>query len=527
MKGESQYDVLIVGFSMLGNIAALLLAEYGLRVVVVEKRQLSDLLVSKTARIDDEVMLMMQQLGLKEALNHLVYPLKGIQIADKDERLLLEFNHPTKSSFAPLYGFYQPNVQRLLQQKALVNPLIKLVLGTEVEAFEQDSNDDLQVFVRPVEQNSFLNIKASYLLVCNGQFSNIADYIDIAVEDFKYNSSVLCVDTRSEHPLTANSYAQTVYNAQYPVTRFLQNKHQLRFEFQLDKSTLETAGTPEQVRKMLDASTDGLLQVESAFVYNFRVRMLSDWWLDRVLIAGDAAHVMPPFLGMGLSAGIKDIYNLAWKLNLVCRHNASASLLSTYQQERSSNVRKLIQLNLWIKRLFKSSKMRWIKGLVPVLPKRFKQRKLTITNRITKGIVFPPNQAKETVIAVPIMDEKGHKTTLNQVLGTYFGLLALDENPVDALLPDSIETMAYSQTRFFQLTSKTKRFQKDARYSSNIYDSSGALKTYMKKNKARYIIVRPDRVVYAFCKNKTVLNEAIRALDCSLSLQKNSNPLNI
>ena len=68
MKGESQYDVLIVGFSMLGNIAALLLAEYGLRVVVVEKRQLSDLLVSKTARIDDEVMLMMQQLGLKEAL---------------------------------------------------------------------------------------------------------------------------------------------------------------------------------------------------------------------------------------------------------------------------------------------------------------------------------------------------------------------------------------------------------------------------------------------------------------------------
>ena len=213
LESERVYDVLIVGFSMLGNIAALLLAQYGLRVAVVEKRERSDLLVSKTARIDEEVMMMMEQLGLKHVLEQIVYPLKGIQVADKNERLLLQFNHAAKSTFAPLYGFYQPDLQRVLQQKATAHPLIKIMTGTEVEAFEQEQKASLDVFVRPVAQQKVLKIKAAYLLVCNGQFSNIADYIDIEVEDFKYQSSVLCVDTQSKLPLEASNYARTLYNA--------------------------------------------------------------------------------------------------------------------------------------------------------------------------------------------------------------------------------------------------------------------------------------------------------------------------
>ena len=154
-----------------------------------------------------------------------------------------------------------------------------------------------------------------------------------------------------------------------------------------------------------------------------------EWKSKNILIAGDAAHIMPPFLGMGLAAGIKDIYNLVWKLAMVKDQILSPKTLATYQEEREPNVRYLIQLNLWVKRLFRSSKLRWIKGFVPILPKWLLKRSLDTTNLLKKGIIGKRFKGVGTSFISPIViNQKAKEITLNLAFGDYYTVLAMDVN---------------------------------------------------------------------------------------------------
>jgi 3-(3-hydroxy-phenyl)propionate hydroxylase len=86
------------------------------------------------------------------------------------------------------------------------------------------------------------------------------------------------------------------------------------------------------------------IEIERAAVYTFRAAIASRWRLGKLLIAGDAAHLTPPFLGQGLCAGLRDVGNLAWKLGRVLRGQDGPSLLDTYQSEREPHVREYIEL---------------------------------------------------------------------------------------------------------------------------------------------------------------------------------------
>jgi hypothetical protein len=85
--------------------------------------------------------------------------------------------------------------------------------------------------------------------------------------------------------------------------------------------------------------------LERHAVYSFAARYVSRWRDGRVLLAGDAAHLMPPFAGQGMCAGIRDAANLAWKLDLVLR-DGPADLLDTYAEERLPSVRAAIDFSV-------------------------------------------------------------------------------------------------------------------------------------------------------------------------------------
>ena len=525
MNSEAEYDILIVGYSMLGNVAALLLANLGMTVAVVEKRQLSDVLLAKLARIDDEVMMIFEHIGIADEVSDILFPLQGMQVIGKDNRVLLEFNHLFHSKFAPLFGFYQPDLQKILQQKALKNKNISVFAGYEVETFEQKRNK-VDVFFASTGNKDFKTVSASYLLVCNGQYSNIADYIDIEIEDFKYHSSVLCVDTYSKTDTSLHTYAQTIYDAEFPVTRINNDSRHQRWEFQIGEEKINDSQTSELVRKLLDELSTDDLQIESAFIYNFESRILSQWYLDRVLIAGDAAHIMPPYLGMGLAAGIKDIYNFGWKLKLIKEKVLSERILDTYQKERAPNVRYLVRLNLWIKRLFKSSKLRWLKGVVPVIPKWLLKRSLSTENQIRTGIIGNRSKgAGRLLLSANIVNHKGAIVSLNSVIGNNFSLIGLNHNPVDALGPEQLEFLASLGTSFYNLSLSKQKFVNDKRFAINIYDIESDLQKYLKKHKAIYVLVRPDRIVYDFCANADKLNKTVNELKSKLPLNNNEKEM--
>jgi 3-(3-hydroxy-phenyl)propionate hydroxylase len=513
-----KYDVLIVGYSMLGNVAALLLANIGLSVVVVEKKELSDILLAKSARIDDEVMLVFEKLGLIDEIKSIMYPLKGTQVIDKKDRVLLEFNQETKSQFAPLYGFYQPDLQKILQRKAARHKNITVLSGCEVETFEQN-DEKVDVYVSKAGSHDYKSISASHLLVCNGQYSHISDFLDIEIEDFNYRSAILCVDTISKENASLHPYAQTIYNGEFPVIRIINDAKHQRWEFQIGEEKVHEPKTSEKVRNLLTELSDLELKVESAFVYNFESKILNKWRVNRVLIAGDAAHVMPPYLGMGLAAGIKDINNLAWKLKMLKDGLVSPDILDTYQEERLQNVRYLIQLNLWIKRLFKSSKLSWIKGFVPIIPKWFLKRTLDTGNQLKSGIIDTKLKgAGIPIVSSKVANCKGEIVSFNTLLSHKFVVLSLATNPVDALFPSQLEFLATLGTQFIQLTKSGQKFVQSNRYAEDVYDKEGKLQEWMKEQKSQFVILRPDRIVYGFCANSSQLNNSISRLMLKLPI---------
>src|SRR5205814_10337395 len=86
--------------------------------------------------------------------------------------------------------------------------------------------------------------------------------------------------------------------------------------------------------------------LERHTVYRFQARWVDTWRSGRLLLAGDAAHQMPPFAGQGMCSGLRDAANLAWKLDLVLAGTAPAALLDTYPSERIPHVRATIDFSM-------------------------------------------------------------------------------------------------------------------------------------------------------------------------------------
>ncbi|MEC7233499.1 MAG: FAD-dependent monooxygenase, partial [Pseudomonadota bacterium] len=84
--------------------------------------------------------------------------------------------------------------------------------------------------------------------------------------------------------------------------------------------------------------------IERTAVYQFAAALSKNWRQGRVLLAGDAAHLMPPFAGQGLCSGLRDVDNLAWKLAMIIQHDADETLLDSYQPEREPHARAVIDL---------------------------------------------------------------------------------------------------------------------------------------------------------------------------------------
>ena len=93
------------------------------------------------------------------------------------------------------------------------------------------------------------------------------------------------------------------------------------------------------------------VEVVRAVEYTFRAQVADRWRAGRVLLAGDAAHLSPPFVGQGLGLGLRDVHQLAWKLAAVLAGGAGEELLDTYQAEREPHARALIRVAQLLGRL--------------------------------------------------------------------------------------------------------------------------------------------------------------------------------
>ena len=332
-------DVAVVGYGPTGMAMTALLARAGYRVVVLE-RYPGLYKLPRAAIFDDETMRTFALLGIAGEMLPKVRVQRSYQWRNGTGDLLIEheFAETGRCGWAEWYMMYQPDLEDALDRVCRALPAADIRHQSPVTAISQDAER-----VTPYVAGGG-PVTARYVVACDGGNSFTRRALGIGQHDYGFSEPWLVCDFRLRRDLPLPP-AMQVCDSRQPIAIISLGPGHHRFSFMLDSDQdFEAQRQPgrvwPRVARFLGQDDADLVR---AATYTFRSVVTRSWRAGRILLAGDAAHEMPPFLGQGMCSGIRDAQNLAFKLDLVLRGRASERLLDTYQAEREPHVRAVIE----------------------------------------------------------------------------------------------------------------------------------------------------------------------------------------
>jgi 3-(3-hydroxy-phenyl)propionate hydroxylase len=335
-------QVAIIGAGPIGLMFANLLGAAGVDVVVLERNP--DLLgLPRAIAYDAETLRLFAQVGLFDAIAPGLIPDPTVLYLNARGRKLMEMN-VSRSLYgqSPLGTFYQPNFERSLLAGLARFSNVSVAFAHHVVELEQDP---VEARLRIIAPDGERWLTAEYVVACDGGASETRDKIGSRAVGSTYLERWLVVDARIEnHGVDKITFR---CDPRRPAVQLPAVGSRVRWEFmQLPGEDANDLLREETVRSLLAPYHDiGKVEVERKTVYAFHARVADRWRKGRVFLAGDAAHMMPPFAGQGMNGGMKDAVNLSWKLAAVLSGQASADILDTYEVERARNVRTMVNLS--------------------------------------------------------------------------------------------------------------------------------------------------------------------------------------
>lgn len=338
------YDVAVVGCGPVGLALARLLSAKGLRVAAIDPNRIV-CHHPRATHLDDESMRALQTLGAAD-LEQRFLRQTGWTLQLPDGTPFLEFAHAREESgqgWRTDYQFHQPDFESRLRGLLASDPNVDLWFGWSATKITQDAD---AVHLTVTDRDQVKTLKAAYAVGSDGANSFVRQLMGSEVEDLEGTQRSLIVDIHPfEHPpaLPVNS-GFILCQGQRPITYVPIFPPMLRFEFMLldgdDAAALER---PQAVYDALSRWIEpGTYRIMRSDTYEWHARLVHGWRSGRLLLAGDAAHEMPPMLGQGMCSGLRDAANLAWKLAAVVQGGSPDSLLDTYESERAPHVRPYI-----------------------------------------------------------------------------------------------------------------------------------------------------------------------------------------
>ena len=349
---EKSQPVIVVGAGPAGCTAALLLADSGIPVTLLERYPQPHPL-PRAVHLDDEVARVLDRIGVAEGFLARSRPGSGLRLLDARHRVMAEFRRdqqPGQHGFPQANMFHQPDLEEVLLALVGQHPLISLRRGAEVTGLDGALNtltaDPVRVHARVAGQPQ--TFTGRVVLGCDGANSTIRQLAGITMEDLGFTERWLVVDIKADTGLDTWDGVEQICDPARPATFMHVTGDRYRWEFQLGDGEDEAdLITPAALGALLRRWTgrgdlDGLEIIRSSS-YTFRARLASRFRAGRVFLLGDAAHLTPPFIGQGLAAGLRDADNLAWKLAHVLTGRADPDLLASYETERRPHARALIK----------------------------------------------------------------------------------------------------------------------------------------------------------------------------------------
>jgi 2-polyprenyl-6-methoxyphenol hydroxylase-like FAD-dependent oxidoreductase len=358
------YDVAVVGAGPVGMTLSLLLARRGWRVACIE-RWPSPYGRPRAVGIDFEAARVLQDAGVvNEVLavseqSHGDYDWRNAN----DERLLVIDHSGTGPNGWPFHvNFSQPQVEAVLAARVAATENITMFPGKEVNALAEDADGvtlGLQKQTRARESARGVadvvlgaertTVRASYVVGCDGANSFVRSQMQTGMNDLGFFYDWLILDVIPHEKRVWKPRNLQICDPARPTTVVGGGPGRRRWEFMvLPGERIEDMNTEETAWRLLRRWDLGPhnATLERHTVYTFQARWARAWNEGRKLLAGDAAHLMPPFAGQGLCSGLRDAMNLTWKLDLVLRGLARQQLLDTYTQERAQHIQHAIHYSV-------------------------------------------------------------------------------------------------------------------------------------------------------------------------------------
>jgi len=541
-QNSTGVDVVISGLGPTGLTLAHLLGRRGVSVLVLE-REPRFYGNARAVYTDDECMRIFQAAGMADELARDMLQDAIFQWVLPDGRVLNQLIQKERPHGWPANNlFYQPLLETSLAEGLARYPTVSVRRGRELTRFAQDG-EGVTVFHVPSQGAQYSkpatvpgvvpgppqgeeSIRGKYLVACDGGRSAVRAQLGINLTGKSFPNPWIVVDIREkagEDCLRHLPYFNFVCDPHCPTVSCRQPKGHHRFEFMLmPGQNAEYMEDPATVRQLLSRHVEvDKVEILRSLVYTFNALVADRWREGRVFLAGDAAHMTPQFVGQGMNAGVRDAYNLAWKLAAVLQGRATSALLESYQTERRPHARAMIDTSILMKNYVSVANpvlsgirnvATRVARVTPGLKDYFSRAKFKPRPRYQDGQYFgQPRRRRagpegEQIPQPTVTGRDGARQLLDEVLGDGYAVIGFGVDPRALLSPAELGSLARVDARYvtlFPLGGRPQGF--DASRSApqglpELEDFSGELTAWLKKSglgRGAVAIVRPDKFTYA------------------------------
>ncbi len=504
MSLASHYPVVVVGTGPTGLVLAHLLGRQGVDTLVIDRAE-STVNEARAVTIDDESLRTLENAGVLDRVLPDIVQGYGVHYYSWRRKLFariepqsLEYGYPKRNAFR------QQRLVRALAQ-ALAPP-VELRFCHELLDFQQASD---RVQLRLATPDGERTIETDWLVGCDGGRSTVRERLGIALEGSTYAERWLIADLIGRRD--PFRHTRTFCDPVRPAIRLPGPEATVRYEFMLHPGEdAETVLHESRVRDWIRAREplDADITILRKVVYTFHARVATRWRDNRVLLAGDAAHLTPPFAGQGMNSGVRDAANLAWKLAEVVNGRASPALIDTYEIERKPHAWALINMALRIGRFMQPKSVvgaaiaQGMLRLVSIVPRArdyILHLKFKPKPRFERGLLLgipgatPPIPPGQLMSQPSVQTRSGQLCLLDTLLGNGFSLVGWA-----GALPELPSWWPTGQVERLSLLRAHEDFLPDDPRQPTARDVTGEIARVLEGAGAVAMLLRPDRHILAY-----------------------------
>lgn len=497
-------DVAIVGYGPTGLAATLTLAKEGASVIAFEREE-SIYPRARAVTVNDWTLRIFQDLRVDEAVLKVIEPQRALRWVTYDGQEVMRVEHPPSTlGVSPrFYNIYQPTMEAALRECVSVcGDQVDVRYGTDVVSVEQDA-DGVTVTSRDLTSGEESSVRVRYVVAADGGSSRTRERLGIAMNGDTLDQLWIVIDCYAKRWWPDRDFLTFWTDKERPVVDIALSAGAHRWEIPLKPGETE-ADFPsnDEVWPLIKAlgHDERDVDIHQFAFYRHHVRSAETWRVGRVFLAGDAAHLMPPWAGAGMQSGIRDAHNLGWKLGRVLAGRLDESWLDTYEAERRPNVDFFTGLAV---------------GLGRVIKQEASPEEVEAMNAVPEGLVTPweppliaPPQLVAGWLRGPIGDASaigrmlpqplvgdivGRMARVDDLIGDGFVLLGDDVNPASMLTAADKAAWDALGARYIAVRAQDSYTQG----SDEIVDLDAVLQPWMRRYGARVIAVRPDKFVCA------------------------------